>query len=551
MQYTSPVSFAPEGERSRASTLPLPVLGRILEHLQDDVSDLARVTRTSKLLYYMTLPSLYKSVALHSYPEIRYINGRPEGYGSGSPLMMALNGLVTKSYAALVEDFRVWGQWSEVGVEDFAKGRVPDNSMMLNILLRAAMDKMVKKRQFSWELDCKPLKTLYQGLATHTTLTSLTIKFPNSRVPRPSVIIPPIPSLRVFKATDIDPLCYPDDIGMLLLHSKRLEDVRIHFSPRMRREAEPTLNFETYFGRCTKANYLLKVKHFAIQNFFGPNVEGMNDIFDPATCQSCCFIDTFGGVNSPSRNIYLDDTWRNLRADWKTDFRTVRCNELATQHIQIISRASGMEHMYFIGSKRSQFDGSPMTVTSPLTPNDTPPADSEVSQLGKEYLYALTRYHGSTLKHLLLYDQWNLTPDDLGEVIRYCPNLEQLGLSLGAHNKDVMRLLLPFLPKLQAIRVLPNAWINDHFKDVDLSEEIASLSRDLYKIHPQSLRWIGLADQVIFNVTGRDLEIVNADGIKEMRKEVLAKTVDDVQHVQIWGLDTLDISADPVARFNP
>jgi len=136
LSYTSPVSTARIGGGSRATTLPLNLVALIVSYL-DDISDIARVTRTSRLLYYMTLPQLYQRVSLHSYNKLRYVNGRLEGFGSGSPFMMALNGLVTKGHAALVQEFRLWGQWNEVGVEDFAKGRVPDNSMMLNILTRA------------------------------------------------------------------------------------------------------------------------------------------------------------------------------------------------------------------------------------------------------------------------------------------------------------------------------------------------------------------------------------------------------------------------------
>lgn len=79
--------------------------------------------------------------------------------------------------------------------------------------------------------------------------------------------------LRKFKATDIDPLCYPDDISMLLLGSKKLEDLRLHFSPRMRREAECSLNLDTFFGRCLRAGYSIPLKHLGMQNFYGPNTQ--------------------------------------------------------------------------------------------------------------------------------------------------------------------------------------------------------------------------------------------------------------------------------------
>lgn len=96
----------------------------------------------------MTLPKLYQHVTLRSYADIRYSNGRPEGYGSGSPFSMGLNGLVTRNTAGYVKSWRLLGEWKESDVDDFSKGRVPDNSMMLNIVVRAAMDKMTSLENF-------------------------------------------------------------------------------------------------------------------------------------------------------------------------------------------------------------------------------------------------------------------------------------------------------------------------------------------------------------------------------------------------------------------
>lgn len=272
VQYTSPVSTSPLNPMGTGAALPLNIVALIVSFL-DEPADLANVTRTCRLLYYMTLPSLYTKVSLHSYPEIRYVNGRPEGFGSGSPFLMALNGLVSGGHAAMVKELRLWGELREPRIEEFAKGRVPDNYVMLNTILKSIVARTSQIETIIWELDCKPLKTLYSGLQTCTTLTSLTLKFPSTRDPRPSVIIPPIANLRKLKATDIDPLCYPDDISMLLLGSKRLEDLRLHFSPRMRREAECSLSLDTYFGRCLRAGYQMSLKHLGIQNFFGPNTQ--------------------------------------------------------------------------------------------------------------------------------------------------------------------------------------------------------------------------------------------------------------------------------------
>ncbi|KAM0721470.1 hypothetical protein Q7P37_002394 [Cladosporium fusiforme] len=553
VQYTSPVSYN-NPTPSPGSQLPLNLIALIVSYL-DDIGDIARVTRTSRLLYYMTLPQLYQHVALHSYADIRYVNGRPEGFGSGSPFMMALNGLATKSYASVVRDLRLWGDWKEPGADDFAKGRVPDNSMLLNMMLRVCVDKMTRLQSFSWELDCKPLKTLYQGLSARDTLTSLTIKFPSSRLPRPSVCIPGMPNLVAFSAIDIDPLCYPDDISVLLLGSKNLRDLRLHFSPRMRRSAEPTLNLDTYFGRCSKAGYVPKLKHFAMQNWFGPHTHSLSSIMNHKTCESMTFLDTFGGAQGGSANVYVDDTWRDIPLGYKTDFRSIRFNEFAEQHVDMINASSGLEYVYVVNDRAGKPSMS-SSVTSPssdyITPDDSPSATTDplsrlgdIPMLGQQYVRAFTTNHGSSLKHLLLSAQWPLSEADLTNLIRACPNLTQLGLALNFPNHSTLRLVLPFLTNLYAIRILYNHSFRSAENDMaSLSEDerIAILGRDLYLARPEKLRWIG-SGEAVYKV-GASYEHVSADGTAEMRRLVERVDPVEVADVEMWKLDSLDIMAE-------
>lgn len=555
VQYTSPVASHDHG-----SQLPLNLIARIIGYL-DDIGDIARVTRTSRLLYYMTLPQLYQHVALHSYPEIKYVNGRPEGFGSGSPFMMALNGLATKSYAGVVEDFRLWGDWKEMGVEDFTKGRVPDNSMMLNMLLRVCVDKMAKLQSFSWELDCKPLKTLYQGLSARDSLTSLTIKFPSSRLPRPSVCIPPMPNLKAFKAIDIDPLCYPDDISVMILSSKKLIDLRLHFAPRMRQMAETTLSLESYFGRCFKAGYTPKFKHFSMQNWFGPSTASMGTVFNIDSCDSMTFLDTFGGAQGGSANVYVDDTWRlELPPDAKFNYRIARFNEFAEQHVTLIKNSTGLERVYIVNDRVGK-PAMSSTSTTPngnaeyITPDDSPAASSssnapvsehavaraaEIAAFSHSYLNAFTQYHGDTLQHLLLSSQWPLGEQDISTLIRCCPNLTQLGVALAVSSHNILRLLIPFLPKLFAIRILDNENMKDR---TPCQREIAgNMGRDLYAAHAYKLRYIGDCD-VVFRAGGA-YEHFFEDGRSEMRRLVERVDAEEVKDVEIWRLDCLDIMAD-------
>lgn len=99
----------------------------------------------------MTLPQLYKTITLTSYDKIRYRDELPEGCGSASPFSMGLNAVVTRNVASLVRSFTMRGEWREDGLEEHARvGRVPDSSMMLNIAVRAAIDRMASLEKFRY-----------------------------------------------------------------------------------------------------------------------------------------------------------------------------------------------------------------------------------------------------------------------------------------------------------------------------------------------------------------------------------------------------------------
>lgn len=98
----------------------------------------------------MTLPLLYTKVTLRSYDCIRYSpdDGRPEGWGMGSPFVMGLNGLALRKVAEYVQILRLVGECNELDVEECSKnGRVPDSSMMLNTLVRVAIERCTSLRE--------------------------------------------------------------------------------------------------------------------------------------------------------------------------------------------------------------------------------------------------------------------------------------------------------------------------------------------------------------------------------------------------------------------
>ncbi len=64
---------------------------------------------------------------------------------------MGLNGLVSRNVAGYVKNFEVCGDWKEHALNEHAKvGRVPDETMMLNSLVRVAVEKMAVLDSFRY-----------------------------------------------------------------------------------------------------------------------------------------------------------------------------------------------------------------------------------------------------------------------------------------------------------------------------------------------------------------------------------------------------------------
>jgi len=68
-----------------------------------------------------------------------------------SPFSMGLSGLVSRNVAGYVKTFEVCGEWKEYELEEHSRvGRVPDASMMLNSLVRVAIERMPVLQSFRY-----------------------------------------------------------------------------------------------------------------------------------------------------------------------------------------------------------------------------------------------------------------------------------------------------------------------------------------------------------------------------------------------------------------
>ncbi|CEL03522.1 hypothetical protein ASPCAL04676 [Aspergillus calidoustus] len=455
--------------------LPLNLIAQIVACL-DEPGDLARLCRTCRVLNYMALPQLYRNLTLTSYDKIRYRGDQPEGMGSASPFTMGLNAVITRPYAGLVRSLALRGDWREQELEEHARvGRVPDSSMMLNITVRAAVDRMQDLESFRWELSTKMLETVYLGLAQLPKLTALTIRFPSSRHPRPTTVIPAMPHLRYLKITDIDPLCYPDDISTLLWKAKKLRELLMHWSPRMRNMQEPSVMLHDYFRKCITAKQPLTIKKFGMANMYARHSEDFNIAFDISTVEEITMLNE-NRVDPAALNTFVDSSWP-VTPTHIPRLKSMRVNVYNQRQSEFFSSFTGLERLYLVSStSATDFINSPRepqpptTLTPPAsdhtgsgtcqdlttpTSTDSPSnAPSLQARIREASLNSIILNHAATLRHLLLPARWPLSSTIIARLVHASPQLEQLAFAAEFSSMDTLGLLLPFLRNLQALRLL-------------------------------------------------------------------------------------------------
>ncbi|KKK19889.1 hypothetical protein ARAM_000462 [Aspergillus rambellii] len=455
--------------------LPLNLIALIVASL-DDPGDLARLCQTCRVLNYMALPQLYKNLTLTSYDKIRYRGEEPEGMGSASPFSMGLNAVITRPYASLVRSLTLRGDWRELELEEHARvGRVPDSSMMLNIAARAAVDRMSELQTFSWELSTKMLETVYLGLAQLPKLTSLTVRFPSSRHPRPTITIPAMPHLRYLKITDIDPLCYPDDISTLLWKARKLVELKLHWSPRMRNVQEPSVMLHDYFRKCTAAKYQIGIRKLGLQNLYARHSEEFNTAFDYTTVKEVTILNGTCSDASNTLNTFVDSTWPVIPRDRPVGLKSIRVDICSQRQVEFFAGFTGLEKIYFVSTTNPyEYINSPRQLAPPTTL--TPPASEHTTSshdlgtpsatttrsnsptlqasIRDSTLNSLVLNHAATLRHLLLPSRWPLPPNVMARLVHASPQLEQLSFAPEFSSMDTLGLLLPFLRNLKALRFL-------------------------------------------------------------------------------------------------
>ncbi|KAL9606653.1 MAG: hypothetical protein Q9179_000175 [Wetmoreana sp. 5 TL-2023] len=445
----------------------------------------------------MTLPQLYTNVTLRSYDHIRNSpgDGRPEGCGMGSPFAMGLNGLVLRNNAGYVKKLRLVGEYKEHDLEESSKnGRVPDSGMMLNTLVRVAVERSVSVTEFC--------------------LVSL-------------------------KIIDIDPLCYGDDISLLLAESEHLRELKLIWSPRMHEAREPSVKLGSIFGRRR-----LTLAKFAIKNLYHHSDGWCPEYYDQSAVEEVTVINSWGGHDDHPESAFIHSRLRCIDISLPR-LKLVRGDKVSKELVELLAKTNGLEKLYIIGPKKPKRPNSDNAFPrSPVSNGSTPPSELRSDSLKEEHLEAITRNHGATLRHLLLPPQWRLTSDNIALIVRNCPNLEQIAFGADFDRFPNLRLLMPFLPKLFAMRLLDNpdnSDFRDKMHELDDGRHEAKIGGATSACEWSKLRWMELAD-LVFEVGRVELmEDSDNPGKMSYRRKVWKRDREAVKDIEIWKMDSLDV----------
>lgn len=250
----------------------------------------------------------------------------------------------------------------------------------------------------------------------------------------------------------------------------------------------------------------------------------------------------------------MDGGWHKPEETAPAGIKVLRLDKVSRQQCDFLSHINSLEKLYLLGPQtrptRDSKDDSNNNTPLPRSPASSTSSPSSIDTnnivaLKDDYLEAIIKRHGHSLKHLLLLPQWRLTDDDIAFIVRQCPNLEQLGMGVEFANFKHLRLLVPFLSNLTAIRLLGNP---DDPTFVNKMRELDEGGIHERKIGEETVNreWSKLkymevgAEDMIFEVGPRQSqEQTGSKGV--YRRPVKRVGWESVKDIDIWKLDSMEI----------
>jgi hypothetical protein len=265
----------------------------------------------------------------------------------------------------------------------------------------------------------------------------------------------------------------------------------------MRESQEPSVLVHDYFRQCIGENLPMKLRKVAFYNFYARRTFDMDSAIEEDFIEDMTFINNAnpGTEDSPHQLSFVDRTWMlapppKAKCSWKS----IRHDTLNREFCEFLASVTSLERLIFVNPARTPTEtiqsprqtGGQLMNTSNPTPNPTAqirngaiqsstmssmsaisrggstsssprsPSTSlnPILQLRDSFFIPIITSNGANLRHLVLPSRWPLSTSLIARLVRACPNLEQLAMAPEVSAMESFQLLIPFLRKLSAMRIL-------------------------------------------------------------------------------------------------
>jgi hypothetical protein len=338
----------------------------------------------------------------------------------------------------------------------------------------------------------------------------------------------------------------------------------------MRDVGEPSVQLQSYFRHNISAKKELKMKHISFHNLFAMASPEIQGVMNHSVLESFTMLNSFGTDDqiTPQSSLatFLDSSWARPPEDL-AQLKSIRHDKLSKKFAGHLANVRGLEKIYLVnarhlppsnGHHQPQSDPSPVSEITP-TSNQSNETTSFTRVAANNSLRDLCldniiSNHGATLKHLLLSDRWPLPNKLVARLFNACPNITQLGMALESKDSvDGMRMLLPFLKKIRAVRILmPTAGLEFHeyakrsecLVNMADDEHEERIGRELAGDDFPHLRYVGMGWKIWEIGRGScEKKVVNEHGEEEtiLRRKVKRIGRDAVKDVEIWKMDSMEV----------
>lgn len=345
----------------------------------------------------------------------------------------------------------------------------------------------------------------------------------------------------------------------------------------MREQGEPSVHLSHFFRKIIAQGRELKVKRIGMYNLFAYPED--TDMIEMEGIEEVTMLNTIGSEDDPTLSTgFVDHEWKKAHKHEEPSPKSVRVNEFNRHMAQYIAKADGLEKLYLInhrsinGHSANNTPSATRALSSPSQASGSAdsnesgswtPSATTTATIRDMYLEGICNVAGPTLQHLILPARWPLSVQSFARLVRSCPNLTQLSIALDNTEMKVMRMLVPFLKKLKAIRVQSpvapgeegirmaeeferfvnkNDCVHEHMIGIELGVGYDDVSKaDFPMIQYLALGtkiWQALGVQEIQSDTPQS----EGEAPRPRYRRILRKiTEKDVRHVEIWKLDSLDV----------